>query len=450
MADLAKIVGIVAEYHPFHNGHLYQMQRARAMTGADYCVVFLSSYFVQRGMPALYSTRARAEAALRCGADAVFEIPSPFSSASARDYAHFAVSLMLALGITQLSCGAEGSSAEELSSLCDCIQEEAPVFRECLRRELKNGLSFPAARRDAILRALSAAGAESAFLSRAEALLVQPNTILALEYTRAARECGAPLCISLVPRKGSAYHEPLLCGQFSSATAIRKHILSHGTAPVTRPASLSERRICHRNSSSKASPDHAVFLKTLSAVMPPEALSVFSALTPLNPDVLCGSIERRVLDLLYEGQTLSDYADVSPALAARIAGISLKAVSFEALVSALKTRQYTHTRVARALIHLFLGIKKRDMERWKADSSSLYARLLGFRRESAALLSVLKQQASVPLLSRSAAAESVLTEPAARALFRAELHAARLWNSLLFEATGNIAPDPLTQQVIVI
>lgn len=443
MANLAKIVGIVAEYHPFHNGHLYQMQRARAMTGADYCVVFLSSHFVQRGMPALYSTCARAEAALRCGADAVFEIPSPFSSASARDYAHFAVSLMSALGITQLSCGAEGISSEELSRLCDCIQEESPDFRNCLKHGLKNGLSFPAARRSAILCALSAAGAESSFLSRAETLLSQPNTILALEYARAARACSAPPDISLVPRKGSNYHDPLLHGQFSSATAIRKHILSYAVPAVRSPEALSNLQ---------AYPDNRIVAdsKRLSAVMPPEALSVFSAHPPLPPDILCGSIERRVLDLLYEGQALSDYADVSPELAARIADTSLKANSFEALVNTLKTRQYTHTRVARALIHLFLGVKKRDMERWKADSSSLYARLLGFRRESAALLSVLKQQASVPLLSRSAAAESVLTEPAALSLFHAELHAARLWSSLLFEATGSIAPDPLAQRMIVI
>ena len=102
MINLAQVVGIIAEYHPFHNGHLYQMRNARALTGASYCVVFLSSYFVQRGMPAIYSPLKRAEAALRAGADAVFEIPTPFSSSSARDYAAYGVSLLAGLGIPNL------------------------------------------------------------------------------------------------------------------------------------------------------------------------------------------------------------------------------------------------------------------------------------------------------------------------------------------------------------
>ena len=130
-------MGIIAEYHPFHNGHLYQMRNARAMTGASYCVVVLSGHFVQRGMPAIYSSRLRAEAALRCGADAVFEIPSPFSSASARDYARFAVSLLSSLGIQQLSCGTEDASSAELSLLTDCISEESPIFQHSLQCSLK-------------------------------------------------------------------------------------------------------------------------------------------------------------------------------------------------------------------------------------------------------------------------------------------------------------------------
>ena len=86
------IVGITAEYHPFHNGHLYQLNEAKQRAGADFAVVLLSGHFVQRGMPAAWDTQTRTEAALRCGADAVFEIPAPFSTASAREYASFSQS----------------------------------------------------------------------------------------------------------------------------------------------------------------------------------------------------------------------------------------------------------------------------------------------------------------------------------------------------------------------
>ena len=191
----------------------------------------------------------------------------------------------------------------------------------------------------------------------------------------------------------------------------------------------------------------------------------------LNPDCLVGPLERRVLDLLYEGTALSTFSDVSDDLADRIADTSFREDGFEALVNSLKTRQYAHTRVARALTHIFLGIRKSDVLRWKnaareealaKDSAegtetavppigaAPYARLLGFRRDSEDLLSMLKQAASIPMVSRPAAAGSLLRSPAARDLFQAEVHAADLWNSLYFWDSGTALPSYLRQQIVIV
>ena len=441
MINLAQVVGIIAEYHPFHNGHLYQMRNARALTGASYCVVFLSSYFVQRGMPAIYSPLKRAEAALRAGADAVFEIPTPFSSSSARDYAAYGVSLLAGLGIPNLCCGTEDVSAEELSMLLDVIDENSEAFQHSLREGLKTGLSYAEARVNAIAADLCQAGADNTLLLRTRELLSKPNNILAFEYARSARAERIPIRLTTVSRKGSDYHDPILQGDFSSATAIRTHILNGGS------------------------------WDDLSRMVPHSVQEVLAETPYLNPDCLVGPLERRVLDLLYEGTALSTFSDVSDDLADRIANTSFREDGFEALVNSLKTRQYAHTRVARALTHIFLGIRKSDVLRWKnaareealaKDNSegtetavppigaAPYARLLGFRRDSEDLLSMLKQAATIPIVSRPAAAGSLLRSPAARDLFQAEVHAADLWNSLYFWDSGMALPSYLRQQIVIV
>lgn len=442
MINLAQVVGIIAEYHPFHNGHLYQMRNARALTGASYCVVFLSSYFVQRGMPAIYSPLKRAEAALRAGADAVFEIPTPFSSASARDYAAYGVSMLAGLGIPNLCCGTEDVSAEELSMLLDVIDEGSEAFQHSLREGLKTGLTYAEARVNAIAADLFQAGADNSLLLRTRELLSKPNNILAFEYARAARAERIPIRLTTVSRKGSDYHDPILQGDFSSATAIRSHILNGGS------------------------------WDDLIRMVPRAAAEVFASAPYLNPACMVGPIERRVLDQLYEGTALSSFSDVSEDLADRIANAEFREENYEALVNSLKTRQYTHTRVARALTHIFLGIRKSDLLRWKNAAreeavaaasaegretgelppigAAPYARLLGFRRDSEALLSLLKQAATIPMVSRPAAAESLLRSPAARDLFQAEVHAADLWNSLCYGDNGTSLPSYLRQQIVIV
>ena len=421
MKNTEQIVGIIAEYHPFHNGHLYQMRNARALTGAAYCVVLLSGSFVQRGTSAVWSTAVRAEAALRCGADAVFGIPSPFSSASARDYALYGVSLLSGLGIPFLSCGAESADAEELTSLLRCVDENSESFRETLREGLKSGMSYPEARLNAVQADLTAAGADPFLLSRTREILSEPNNILAYEYAHAIRALQSGTRLVTVKRTGAGYHDPVIRGSFASASAIRSHILSGGD-----PGDLE-------------------------SVIPGEALRLISSEPALPPDALCGPVLRRIENLLYEGADLSVYEDVSQDLAERIRSTSRRASSFDELVRQLKTRQYTYTRIARALIHLFLGVQKSSMADWKSERPAPYAYLLGFRRESSELLGILKERTAIPIISRPAAYRSCFSPGSAPArLFEAEIHAQNLWNSLCLENSGREYPDLLRQQMIVV
>ena len=154
-----KVTGIIAEYNPFHNGHLRHLSESRERTGADYVVVALSGCFVQRGDAAAAHKMLRAETALRMGADAVFEIPSAAASASAAYFAAGGVRLLAGTGtVTHLSFGSEETDLTLLGEIAELLADEPPALRETLKAELKNGLSYPAARSAADTASVTPAG----------------------------------------------------------------------------------------------------------------------------------------------------------------------------------------------------------------------------------------------------------------------------------------------------
>ena len=142
-----KIVGLITEYNPFHNGHLYHIEESRRITGADAVIIVMSGDYIQRGAPAIMPKRLRAEMALKCGASAVFELPVCYSTGSAEYFALGAVSLLDRLGIVDAICfGSECGDLPALKTLADILYEEPESYRTILKEHLKGGASFPAAR----------------------------------------------------------------------------------------------------------------------------------------------------------------------------------------------------------------------------------------------------------------------------------------------------------------
>ena len=172
---MAGITGIIAEYNPFHNGHAYQIEQARLLTGCDFLVVVMSGDYVQRGAPAVFDKYTRARMALACGADLVLELPVACSCASAEFFASGAVSLLDGLGCVDFLCfGSESGNLQSLMEPARILAKESPVFQEALRRGLSLGLSFPAARKEAFRACASNPD-----------ILDLPNNILGIEYLKA-------------------------------------------------------------------------------------------------------------------------------------------------------------------------------------------------------------------------------------------------------------------------
>ena len=148
-----KILGIIAEYNPFHMGHKYQIKKAKELSGADYVVAIMSGNYVQRGAPAVFEKSIRTRMALNAGIDAVFEIPSFFSGASAADFARYGISLLDILGVDYISFGAENNDYDLLCSVAGILSGEE--IEISIKKYLASGLNYAKARHSAIMEKLA-------------------------------------------------------------------------------------------------------------------------------------------------------------------------------------------------------------------------------------------------------------------------------------------------------
>ena len=189
-----KTTGIIVEYNPLHPGHIYHMEQARKQTGADYLIAVMSGSFVQRGAPALLDKYTRTRMALLAGADIVIELPVCFATGSAGDFAAGAVSLLDKLGCVDVLCfGSESGDISLFEKAATLLQCESAAFSNALKKALKSGLSFPAARQQALLLCLdmakdmpsTACPDNNSTAEQTVALLSSPNNLLGLEYTLA-------------------------------------------------------------------------------------------------------------------------------------------------------------------------------------------------------------------------------------------------------------------------
>lgn len=360
------ITALITEYNPFHNGHLYHLRQARSLTGADAVVVLMSGNFVQRGLPALVDKYRRAEMALRAGADAVLELPVAAATASAEGFAWGAVSLLHQMGaVTHLVYGCETADSQAIQALAEFLLEEPPAFRQALRQCLRQGLSFPAARWEAVGR----------LRPEAAPLLRDPNNILAVEYHKALTRLHSPIRPCALKRRGAGYHE--------SASSIRR-LLAAGDA-----AGLAG-----------VTPDFV-----------PDLLPYTLDADDFSQQLLC-----RLYTL--EPERLTRFADVTPELAARIRRYLSPDLTFRQLAARVKSPAYTLTRVQRALLHILLDIQKGE------PSLPTAIRLLGLRRGTRALQEV-RQRSALPLAAKYADFPPETFAPERRA---ANLYRLALWH----------------------
>lgn len=373
-------VGIIAEYNPFHNGHLHQLMRAKELSGCAKAVVVMSGSFTQRGEPACVDKFTRSAWALENGADLVLELPTLFSMAGAERFARGGVALLGASGLVEaLSFGAEDADIRTLRSLATLTADES-ALGERLGRHLAKGKSFPAARAAALADAHNGENTRAALLS--------PNNILAFEYIKAIDLLYPGMRPVPVQRQGAAHDANAPAGGFASASSLRA-ALAQGDAEFLRafaPKNVSED--CAHLLAAHAMPCTAdalsdAFLYALRRRSPAEIAEL--------PDVVEG-LENAIYR---EARAQTRHADV---------------------LAAIKSKRYTLARLRRILTCALLGITK---EKLRANPAPRYIRVLGVKKESLGLLSRLAVSATLPVVTCKA--DYGALDPEAKAMLDLDL-----------------------------
>lgn len=406
------IIGIIAEYNPFHNGHKYQIEYARNTLGADYVIIIMNGNFTQRGEAALINKYVRTQMALSGGADAVIELPVLYGTGSAEFFAKGGIQLLNELGCVQSVCfGSETTDIRLLHSLTSTIIEEPLSYRDELTALQKDGISYPRARMLALQK----------YHNQELPFLQKPNTILAIEYLKALKLSNSSIKAEPLQRMDSGYHSMEL-NEYSSATAIRHNYAKMGITTDlehTLPSGTIEllSKSYHRNA-------------------------------PMKTEFFYPYVQ---YNLVKPNAGIEDILDINNDLSNRIFAKYKPELSYEEFVQAILNKQYTRTRIQRCLIHILLNIRGSEMEQQISGNTMHYARLLGFRKESSPLLREIRKHSSIPLLQKVAEGCSMFkySDKAAYSLLRYDIAASDLYEQVCYQTYHNTMNDEYTHGVII-
>ena len=370
-----KVLGIVSEYNPFHNGHLYHLQASHALSGADCVVAVMSGNFTQRGEPAIVDKWARTEMALLCGVDLVIELPCIYAMSSAEYFAFGAVKLLDSLGVVNMMCfGSEAGSLEKLSETASILSEEPEQYKLILKEALSTGKSYPAARQEALSGYLLSQYGYDSFSE----ILRGSNNILGIEYLKALRQLNSSILPITIERAGSEYNSIELSGELSSATSIRK-ILAENFWSNARQLLIT------------ALPNQSL------AILEREIELGRGPVFPSDFTMLLFSILRRM-----SAEEISSLPYMEQGLENRFKQAAESTGSYQDLLDALCTRRYTNTRIQRILFSLLTGLRQDKFDLFNRNGGPAYIRVLGFNETGRKLLSSIKDIATLPVITKAA------------------------------------------------
>lgn len=369
-----KVVGLIVEYNPLHNGHLHHYRESIRVTGADAAVAVMSGNFLQRGEPAIVNKWARAQMALSIGIDLVLELPVAYCTQNAEMFAFGAISTLDALGAVHQVCfGSESGNIDWIQHLAEHLVHEPEAFKSILKASLQEGLPYPRAY----------ARAASSLVGIDEELLAQPNNILGLNYVLALKRLSSPMQPATITRQKAGYHQTEITdARIASATALRK----------------------------------LIFEENLEAIQPYVPRTTFDILQrektehrfPMSWDPFYPFLKHSLT--VKSGQELSLIHEIEEGLEHRIKKISPTALGFNELMEGIKTKRYTWNRLQRALLYILLNLQKKQIAALNPAQGVSYVRVLGFSEKGRKLLQAAKHSMKVPLISRIGKNQSSMLE----------------------------------------
>jgi len=364
-----RVLGLITEYNPFHNGHKYHLEKSRELTGATHTVAVMSGNFLQRGDTALTNKWLRAEMAVKEGVDLVLELPVLYSCSSAELFAFGAVTLLNKLNVVDDLCfGSECGNIRTLKDIAEVLVIEPHTYKQNLKESLSKGYSFPIARSKALEKYFG--GKE---LSK---IIHSSNNILGIEYIKAMIRTNSSIKPSTIKRVAADYHSKTINSSISSATAIRTFL---------------------SNSSNQ--------IEDLKKVLPHESFNILSrAIAQGYSPVFVEALEQAILSSLRRSspELLREIMDVNEGLENRIKSTSLKSSDIETFYNLTATKRYTLTRVKRITVHALLGILKNHYTHFASLGGCQYARVLALSHRGAEILRRIKTTSEISVITNIA------------------------------------------------
>lgn len=348
---MSRVLGIIAEYNPFHNGHLYHIAKSKQETGAQYVVAVISGNFVQRGNTSIVNKWTKARMALLNGADLVIELPTVYSISSAENFAEGAIKILNSLGIVDtLSFGMEAKDIATLNNIANVLYSEPKEYVTILSHELKKGNSFPKARENALMMYLND-------IKRYANVMAGSNNILAIEYLKALKRTKSTINPIGIKREKVLYNDKYIVDEFASATAIRKMLMTKQLGDISK-------------------------------VMPRNSYLLLGEELKKGHYVI--DISRFEKEIIYNLrkmslEDISKLPDVSEGLENSIKNAADSCNTIEELINIVKTKRFTQTRIQRILLYSLLGITKKQMD--ISRKTMPYVRVLGFNNKGKELIS---------------------------------------------------------------
>ena len=358
------ITGIITEYNPFHNGHLYHLREAKKNTNADAIICVMSGNFVQRGGPAIIDKWKRTEMTLNNGVDLIIELPTYYAVSSAEFFAKGSVSILHNLGIVNnLFFGSECGDVDKLTALSKILVNEDTQLKSLIKEHLAKGDTFAKAREKSLIQYLKD--------EEINKIITSSNNILGIEYIKSILRLNSTITPSTLKREGSNYNDKNLSNSFSSATAIRELL---------------------KNKNS---------LENLKNLIPKESYEIFSKLQDENYPLVFD--EDMFKFIKYKIQTncinFNNLYEITEGLENKLIKEITSSNSYEDFILKVKSKRYTYSKISRILTHIYLGLDSNTFLNID-NPNNLYARVLGFNNRGREVLSLIKRNSSIPLITK--------------------------------------------------
>ena len=363
-----KVAAIISEYNPLHNGHKYQIEQTKKITGCDAVISIMSGNFTQRAEPAILDKYTRAEVTIKQGVDMVVSIPTAYSVNNAEVFANAAVKIANSINCVEfLSFGMEQPNLNALKEISEFLSKEPYIYKKELKHNLKKGLSFNKSRVSAIKTLVLNSKTTFRYEKEIFKILDKPNNILAIEYLKALKKHKSKIKPVAVKRVGSEYYEKEIKENFSSASAIRDNIEKSGPNSIINNVPIESYKAIKDAYDNNQTPNFEILNQLIMA-------KIYTT----------------------KKESLKDIYNVSEGIENFIKNKSIKSHNLKDLKSSLKTKRYKVSRINSILINLLLNIDKKTVKKIYRLKHFNYIKVLAIRQNSK-ILSNLKSKSRLIL-----------------------------------------------------